>query len=159
MIYLSTTITIVIVALIFASFTGKEESKDSSSACYCPRCDVELRQSQKKTPKYSPCYNCGGDNRVNCAQEEWQECSSCNGTGCKNGYTTNGGKNCAYGHCSYCSGNGGKKKKVMREVCECTSFSCQKVTIDGRFMGYGSIVYDYYYVYECPKCGTEYSGC
>jgi hypothetical protein len=134
-------------------------NRHTAKDCYCSDCSVKLQYKREDIPKYVPCPHCGGDNRVNCAQQEWQPCSSCSGTGCKNGRTTDDGQYCAYGKCGYCDGLGGKYKKVMREACECTSFSCKEVRIENQFMGYGSIVYDFHYYYECPSCGARYSGC
>ena len=165
-----------LVALIGFSFSPNTQD---CSDCTCS-CGGTLQWSSQAY--WTDCWNCGGDGLVtgtckNCERcsecgatgkqkcQGWQNCKSCGGTGCKNGYTTNGGKNCAYGHCSYCSGDGGKyvtdRWNSCRDCSLCGGDGWRDVlksnhvdctTCGGKGGKWNSGC-------KCSRCGKAYTGC
>jgi len=141
---------VVVSATLLSSYTTKNESEGSSSTCYCTSCENQpLSQKLEKEYENVDCSYCNRTGKQNC--KGWDACSSCGGTGCKNGYTTNNGQNCAYGHCSYCGGKGGRD--VMDRWKHCSNcHQCQ-----GK--GWYERLARQYYIYYCPRCKREFSGC
>ena len=125
-------------------------NESHSGTCYCSHCDNQpLNQKLEQEYENVDCSTCQRTGKQNCSGK--QSCSSCGGTGCKNGYTTNGGRNCAYGHCSYCGGDG--VREVMDRWKHCPD--CRQC--DGK--GWYKRLARQYYIYYCPRCKREYSGC
>ncbi|MDR1983338.1 MAG: hypothetical protein LBQ28_00720 [Prevotellaceae bacterium] len=125
---------------------GTVIEQNESSDCYCPSCNVKLGGGYYYEDELKTCNSCGGSGLRNC--KKWQACSPCRGTGCKDGYTTDNGKYCAYGHCGSCSGKGGRY--VMKKECDCSSCS-------GKGQWYEKK--QHFTGYMCPRCKTVYSPC
>lgn len=146
-------ILVILIALIGFSFSANAQHDCSKCTCSCGSTLYFSSQAY-----WTDCWKCSGDGVVKgpcrkceqCRECEttgkrkcWgkQSCSSCGGTGCKNGYTTNSGKNCAYGYCSYCSGDG--VKDVMDRWNHCPN--CSYCGGDGRRDGWINT--------GCTSCG------
>jgi len=150
--------------------SDKSGYPDRCDNCTCPRCGGGVGFSARAYTQEIRCTRCDGYGKVTgfvqvqCRYCEgygkqkcqgWESCSSCGGTGCKNGYTTNGGKNCAYGYCTYCNGKGGKYVTGRWTSCKNCSY-CQGKGVREEQQSFAK---------TCPDCngkGTKeqwQSGC
>lgn len=171
----------------FVLFTSSRSGADCSD-CTC--CGTPLYWSSQAYQTEKNCWRCGGDGLVtgtcyNCEQcrecgatgkqkcRGWESCSSCRGTGCKNGYTTNNGQNCAYGHCSTCQGQGGRYVMDrwkdcpncsacggdgLRDVLRDNQTGCTSCGGDSKHAGSGR-EYTWHSGCKCSRCGKGYTGC
>jgi DnaJ-class molecular chaperone len=142
----------IIVASLFISLTSmvsiNHASADSrctetehnvSKACYCPRCDVQLRESQEEYTEWVNCWNCGGDGLVTGVEKDGENCYNCKGTGLVNNKTA---------YCSLCGGDG------YRDVQRSDWKKCTSCNGEG-----GQNKTKRRWVLRCPTCRQEYSGC
>jgi len=181
---------IFIILLAVIGFGISVNAQRQCEGCTCTICGSSVYYTSQAYQKEIPCNYCSGDGlvtgyvRETCRECEgtgkikcqgWESCSSCGGTGCKNGYTTNGGKNCAYGYCTYCNGKGGKyvtgrwtscnncsycRGSGVREVQKPKSTGCTHCGGNSQYAGSG-IKYQWQSGCKCSnsRCGQGYTGC